>query len=332
MLLGRLVELAIVDDGVDSSVQSRRLAPHWCTGDGSRLMRPPHASPHAISPPVVAVSYNVTTHTVIMAFPEHVKRFPRDNWDGVMFTYPPIPRGLLDSKARWAARTASLRWQAALDAGDAGTLDAVDFTVAVFDVACNMYVCAQQIALTATRKDYMRDVGVQRGGRITKPEDWRAFTDRVIAHAYCLGCSAVSARFPEFSVPSLDAVRNFARGAMDCVFEEGIDSWGRVYRSGYDEVRFTDRYMPHLDQLPLRAFTVVDHTLDGDPAADDRRLVLLLDGRDNVVRQYRGRHDRGDDDANLPASPWPTTPTTVASPTVDVATASKDNETTADDD
>lgn len=47
---------------------------------------------------------------------------------------------MLDEKARSAARTASQRWQAAFDDGQIGTLDAVDFTVAVFAVAYGMCV------------------------------------------------------------------------------------------------------------------------------------------------------------------------------------------------
>lgn len=55
---------------------------------------------------------------------------------------------MLDAKARVAARAASQRWQAAFDTDDIGTLDAVDFAVAVFDVASHMYVALPLPQLT----------------------------------------------------------------------------------------------------------------------------------------------------------------------------------------
>lgn len=78
---------------------------------------------------------------------------------------------------------------------------------------------------------------------------------------------------------------------MDCLFEEGVDSWGRLVPcNGYDESRYTDRYMPDPTTLPPRAFTVVNHSLDND----DKRLVLLLDHDGNIVRQYTGSDDPDD--------------------------------------
>lgn len=57
-------------------------------------------------------------------------------------------------------------------------------------------------------------------------------------------------RFPDFELPTLDDVRLFARGAMDCVWEEDIDSWGLLRRQGYDEARFTDRQVQLKDRCP----------------------------------------------------------------------------------
>jgi hypothetical protein len=47
-------------------------------------------------------------------------------------------------------------------------------------------------------------------------------------------------------VPSLAFVRTFARGAMDSVWEEGIDSWGCLQKQGYNEALFTDRQVWYL--------------------------------------------------------------------------------------
>ncbi|RSH85094.1 uncharacterized protein EHS24_006687 [Apiotrichum porosum] len=202
-----------------------------------------------------------------MAIPQQVKRFPRDSWDTVIFTHPPIPQGMLDAKATWAACQASKHWQRAFDDDtNTTTVDDVDFALAVFDVAYHL-------------KDYLLGVALQTNSRITDPDNWRKLTDHLIARAYRIACTSVSARLPQFSLPTLDAVRDFARGAMDCVFEEGVDSWGRLVPcNGYDESRYTDRYMPDPTTLPPRAFTVVNHSLDND----DERLVLLLDHDGNI--------------------------------------------------
>lgn len=82
-----------------------------------------------------------TSHT--MAIPQQVKRFPRDSWDTVIFTHPPIPQGMLDAKATWAACQASKHWQSAFDDETNNTpVDEVDFALAVFDVAYHLYVAS----------------------------------------------------------------------------------------------------------------------------------------------------------------------------------------------
>ncbi|RSH82647.1 uncharacterized protein EHS24_007640 [Apiotrichum porosum] len=209
-------------------------------------------------------------------FPAPVRRFPRSNWDGVLFSFHPIPRGMLDAKARVAARAASQRWQAAFDTDDIGTLDAVDFAVAVFDVASHM-------------KDHMPAVMKQLGRRVATPDAWRTLTDELIRRAFSIACKAVSARFPAFELPTLADVRLFARGAMDSVWKEGIDSWGMLHRHGYDETRFTDQYMPDPVSLPPRAFTVVSYDLEDDPLAEDKKLVWFIDADGKIVEECLGR-------------------------------------------
>lgn len=128
-----------------------------------------------------------TLHPSTMLFPDSITRFPRTDWKHVPFSCPPIPRGMLDAKARWAACTASKRWQAAFDddndghltTGTPGQLDAVDFAVAVFGVAYRM-------------KDYMRVISRHRKSTIASGEGWRAITDLVIQTAYdIVGLSCV---------------------------------------------------------------------------------------------------------------------------------------------
>ncbi|BEI81539.1 hypothetical protein CcaverHIS002_0206990 [Cutaneotrichosporon cavernicola] len=62
-----------------------------------------------------------------------IRAFPRTNWDGVIFDGDSTdPR----DQTEWAGREASKRWAAALEAGNLGDLDTVDFGVAVFDHVC----------------------------------------------------------------------------------------------------------------------------------------------------------------------------------------------------
>ncbi|RSH86566.1 uncharacterized protein EHS24_004835 [Apiotrichum porosum] len=259
-----------------------------------------------------------------MLFPDSITRFPRTDWKHVPFSCPPIPRGMLDAKARWAACTASKRWQAAFDddndghltTGTPGQLDAVDFAVAVFGVAYRM-------------KDYMRVISRHRKSTIASGEGWRAITDLVIQTAYDIACTSVSNRFQNFTLPELDYVRKFARGAMDSVWDEGIDSLGTLQRTEYDEDLFTDRYMPDPVSIPLRAFTVVNHELDHDPEAEDKKRVLLVDACGDVVCGYRGK-DLPDEYRKV-VHPWdhtspPGTPSqsTTSSPTS--STPSCDNQ------
>lgn len=130
-------------------------------------------------------------------------------------------------------------------------------------------------------------------------------------------CKAVSARFPAFELPTLTDVRLFARGAMDSVWKEGIDSWGMLHRHGYDETRFTDRYMPDPASLPPRAFTVVNYDLEDDPLAEDKKLVWFIDADGKIVEECLGR------DLPRPVTPplADTAKQQQPTPTVDVQTS-----------
>lgn len=102
------------------------------------------------------MAFNPAIHA---PFPATTQQFPRSDWNGVIWSARPIRNGRLDAKARWAARCASRKWQAAFDSSDMDeTLDEVDFAVATFDVAYRMYAsrwpglpdCADCIAQEGT--------------------------------------------------------------------------------------------------------------------------------------------------------------------------------------
>lgn len=66
-------------------------------------------------------------------FPSHYYQFPRRSW--ILDSGPlPLPEGATDLKLLWAGRGASLRWKA-LETADIGDVDAMDFVLAVFDLA-----------------------------------------------------------------------------------------------------------------------------------------------------------------------------------------------------
>lgn len=105
---------------------------------------------------------------------------------------------------------------------------------------------------------------MKRLGRcVATTEAWRTLSDELIRRAFNIvgvvmllvtltsqACTEVAVRFPDFELPTLDDVRLFARGAMDCVWEEDIDSWELLRRQGYDEARFTDRQVQLEDHCP----------------------------------------------------------------------------------
>jgi hypothetical protein len=47
--------------------------------------------------------------------------------------------------------------------------------------------------------------------------------------------------------------------------------------------------MPDPDSLPNRAFTVVNHDLEDDPEAEDKKSTLILNGRGDIVELWCGR-------------------------------------------
>jgi hypothetical protein len=49
------------------------------------------------------------------------------------------------------------------------------------------------------------------------------------------------------------------------------------------------RYMPDPASIPRRAFTVVDHALDNDPDAEDKKLVVFIDHDGNEVHRCTGK-------------------------------------------
>lgn len=63
--------------------------------------------------------------------------------------------------------------------------------------------------------------------------------------------------------------------------------------------------MPDPASLRPRAYTVVNHDLEDDPAAEDKKLVLFVDAEGNIVHQCLGK--------DLP----PVTPCLPLSPTIE---------------
>lgn len=67
------------------------------------------------------------------AFPSKVLRFPRKEWEGVVFCHPVFDPAEVGLMCQWAGREASQRWALALDTGNLELVDEVDFAVGVLD-------------------------------------------------------------------------------------------------------------------------------------------------------------------------------------------------------
>lgn len=118
-----------------------------------------------------------------LTYSECIYVFPTCQWEGFNFPYPPIPNGDITRKSIWAMRAASERWSAAIKRQSTDGLDTVDFGVAVFAKAMEVWVYPRRIvsgiALTC-RERCARQYGRSKGKIIRSTAAWLRVTNGII--------------------------------------------------------------------------------------------------------------------------------------------------------
>lgn len=109
----------------------------------------PQTQPTACTDPCCGAPVPLSERTPCH-FPDHYWNFPRSyNNAELPLVHPPIPQGQYRRKAVHASKTASIKWKNALATGSIGNLDDVDFALAVFDMAEQLWVYCRRAATSS---------------------------------------------------------------------------------------------------------------------------------------------------------------------------------------